>query len=81
MRSQRGSTVMMSLRGSHNKPLFAAMLASLVLTAALIEIPQLAGAFGFVSLGAVEYAVSLALALAILPAVELVKAIQRRIKK
>lgn len=79
MRSQRGSTVMMSLRGSHNMPLFGAMLASLVLTTVLIEVPVLAAAFGFTPIGIAEYAISIGLALSIIPIVEIVKAIQRKI--
>ena len=79
MRSQRGSTVMMSLRGSHNIPLFGAMLASLVLTTVLIEVPVLAAAFGFTPIGVAEYAISIGLALSIIPIVEIVKAIQRKI--
>ena len=77
MRSQRGSAVMMSIKGSHNIPLFLAMIASLVLTTAVIEIPFLASAFGFTPIGFAEYAVSLALAFSIIPIVEIIKKIQR----
>ena len=69
MRSQRGSVIKMSLRGSHNMPLFGAMVASLVLTTAVIEIPFLANAFGFTPIGFAEYATSLALAFSIIPIV------------
>ncbi len=81
MRSQRGSTVMLSLRGSHNLPLFGAMLASLVLTTLLIEIPALAAAFGFTPIGIAEYAISIGLALSVIPIVEAVKWVQRKLKK
>ena len=81
MRSQRGSTIAMSLRGSHNGVLFGAMLASLVLTTAVIEIPFLADAFGFASIGFEEYAVSIGLAFSIIPIVEIIKAIQRKFGK
>lgn len=77
MRSQRGSAVMMSIKGSHNIPLFLAMIASLALTTAVIEIPFLASAFGFTPIGFAEYAVSLALAFSIIPIVEIIKKIQR----
>ncbi len=81
MRSQRGSTVMLSLRGSHNIPLFGAMLASLVLTTLLIEVPALAAAFGFTPIGIAEYAISIGLALSVIPIVEAVKWVQRKLKK
>lgn len=81
MRSQRGSVIKMSLRGSHNLPLFGAMVASLVLTTAVIEIPFLANAFGFTPIGFAEYATSLALAFSIIPIVEIIKAIQRAAAK
>ncbi len=81
MRSQRGSTVMLSLRGSHNLPLFGAMLASLVLTTLLIEVPALAAAFGFTPIGIAEYAISIGLALSVIPIVEAVKWVQRKLKK
>ena len=78
MRSQRGSVIGMSLHGSHNMFLFGAMVASLVLTTAVIEIPFLANAFGFTPIGMAEYAASLALAFSVIPIVEIIKAIQRR---
>ena len=81
MRSQRGSVIKMSLRGSHNMPLFGAMVASLVLTTAVIEIPFLANAFGFTPIGFAEYATSLALAFSIIPIVEIIKAVQRAAAK
>ena len=81
MRSQRGSVIKMSLRGSHNLPLFAAMVASLVLTTAVIEIPFLANAFGFTPIGFAEYATSLALAFSIIPIVEIIKVVQRAAAK
>ena len=77
MRSQRGSVFVMSIKGSHNIPLFLAMIASLVLTTSVIEIPFLASAFGFTPIGLAEYAVSLALAFSIIPIVEIIKKIQR----
>ena len=81
MRSQRGSVVGMMLNGSHNKILYAAMIASLVLTTAIIEVPFLADIFGFAHLSFVEYAISIGLAFLVIPIVEIVKAIQRAASK
>ena len=78
MRSQRGSVIKMSLEGNHNKMLTLSMLASLILTTCVIEIPFLANAFGFTPIGIEEYAISLALAVSIIPLVELVKYFQRK---
>ena len=81
MRSQRGSIILMSIKGSHNLPLFGAMIASLALTTAVIEIPFLANAFGFTPIGFAEYAASIGLAISVIPIVEIVKAIQRAAAK
>ena len=62
-------------------PLFGAMVASLVLTTAVIEIPFLANAFGFTPIGFAEYATSLALAFSIIPIVEIIKVVQRAAAK
>lgn len=78
MRSQRGS--IFSLR-THNFFLFGAMLAALVLTTAVIEIPLLAGLFGFAELDIVHYGIALLLAVLVIPVVELVKLVQRRVEK
>ncbi|MDY6016205.1 MAG: cation-translocating P-type ATPase [Oscillospiraceae bacterium] len=78
MRSQRGSVLAMSFgQKSHNKALFAAMVASLVLTTAIIEIDPLANAFGFTPIGLTEYGISIGLAISIIPLVEIVKFFQR----
>ncbi len=77
MRSQRGSVVKMVFKGSHNLFLYLSMIASLALTTAIIEVPQIAGVFGFVNLDAKDYLISIALAFSIIPIVEIVKAIQR----
>ena len=78
MRSQRGSVLSMSFgQKSHNKALFAAMVASLVLTTAIIEIDPLANAFGFTPIGLTEYGISIGLAISIIPLVEIVKFFQR----
>ncbi len=77
LRSQRGSVLSTTLKGSHNKLLYFAMIASLVLTTAIIYIPPLASAFDFSHITALEYGISLALAFMVLPVVEIVKAFQR----
>ncbi len=75
MRSQRKSVF--SLK-THNKVLWGAMLGSLVLTTLVLEVPFLANAFGFTPVSWTEYFVALALAVTVLPIVELVKFFQRR---
>lgn len=77
MRSQRGSTVAMTFRGSHNMYLFGSCLLSLLMTTVVIYVPFLANAFDFQTIDLMEYAVALALAFAIIPLVEIVKAIER----
>jgi len=74
MRSQRKS--IFSLR-SQNRILWAAMLGSLVLTTLVIEVPFLAGAFGFTAIGWLEYGVAMGLAITVIPMVEAVKCLQR----
>lgn len=81
MRSQRGSTVAMTFRGSHNMYLFGSCLLSLLMTTVVIYVPFLANAFDFQTIDLMEYAVALALAFAIIPLVEIVKAIERAIDK
>ena len=82
MRSQRGSVIAMSIKyKSHNTALYLSMIASLILTTALIEVPFLANAFGFEELGIVDYAISMGLAISIIPIVEIIKAVQRTISK
>ncbi len=78
MRSQRKSVF--SLKGQ-NKILWAAMLGSLVLTTLVIEVPFIAGAFGFTPIGFNEYAIAIGLAVLVIPVVELVKLTQRAIVK
>lgn len=81
MRSQRGSTVAMTFRGSHNVYLFGSCLMSLLMTTVVIYVPFLANAFDFQPIDLMEYAVALALAFAIIPLVEIVKAIERAYDK
>ena len=78
LRSQRKS--IFSLR-AQNKILWAAMVGSLVLTTLVIEVPFIAGAFGFTPIGISEYGIALALAILVIPVVELVKLLQRALAK
>ena len=78
LRSQRKSVF--SLK-SHNKILWAAMLGSLALTTLVIEVPFIAKAFGFTTIGLTEYAIAMGLAFLVIPVVEFVKLIQRAVAK
>ena len=78
LRSQRKSVF--SLKGQ-NKVLWAAMLGSLLLTTIVIEVGPIARAFGFTHIGLTEYGISMGLAFLVIPVVEVVKAIQRAVKK
>lgn len=78
MRSRRQSIAKM---GSINWYLVGAMVLSLVLSTAVIYIPFLAEAFDFAHISLIEYGISLALAVCVIPIVEIVKAIQRALKK
>jgi Ca2+-transporting ATPase len=75
MRSQRASTFTL---GSRNKTLWIASVGSLIATTLVCEIPFLANAFGFASVGIGEYLISIALGFVVIPVVELVKLIQRK---
>ena len=76
LRSQRKSVF--SLK-QQNGILWAAMIGSLVLTTALLEIPVLAGAFGFVPVDLREYGQALVLGFLVIPIVETVKFFQRKV--
>ena len=65
----------------HNTLLLISMILSLALTTAVIYIPGINTAFGFVSISTAQYFVSLALAFAIIPLVELQKLITYRITR
>lgn len=78
MRSRRQSIAKM---GSINWYLVGAMVLSLVLSTAVIYIPFLADAFDFAHISLIEYGISLALSICVIPIVEIVKAIQRALKK
>lgn len=75
MRSQRGSIFAIN----HANPyLWGAMLGSLVLTTAILFWPPAAAAFGFAAITGKEYVMALGLAAAVIPLVELAKALLRR---
>jgi Ca2+-transporting ATPase len=74
MRSRRKSVFTLP---SHNKVLWAAMLGSLALVTLVLEIPAIANAFGFTPVTPAQYGIALALAVLVIPVVELVKLCQR----
>ncbi len=77
MRSREKS--LLAIKGM-NKTLNIAALASLILTTAVCEIPVLAGAFDFTSVGIREYATAIILGFCVIPVVEIVKLIRRHQK-
>ena len=78
LRSQRKSIFALK---TQNKILWAAMIGSLLLTTAILEIPFLANAFGFTTIGWGEYGIALVLSFTVVPIVELVKLVQRKLAK
>ncbi|MHC1694704.1 MAG: cation-translocating P-type ATPase [Eubacteriales bacterium] len=78
MRSQRGS--IFKIR-KQNFVLIGAMIFSLLLTTALLYIEPLSKAFGLTHISATEYGIAILLALCVIPIVEVVKAVQRKISK
>ena len=76
MRSQRGSIFRIK---KGNKILYGAAALSWVLTTAVVYVPYVNGWFGFKMLSAVEYLIAIGLAFLMIPVVELVKLIQRRV--
>ena len=78
MRSQRGSIFRLHTR---NKLMTFAAIGSLLATTLVCEVPFLAAAFGFTSVEVSEYLIALALAVCVIPIVELVKFFQRKAEK
>lgn len=78
MRSRRGSIFTLH---SHNKFLYGAMIISLILTTVVIEVPFIAAAFKFTPIDLEEYAIALGLAVLIIPIMEVIKAVQRKVEK
>jgi Ca2+-transporting ATPase len=78
MRSTRNSIFTLQ---SQNKVLWLAMLGSLALVTLVLEVPAVAGMFGFTPVSWMEYVIALGLSILVIPAVELVKAIERACTK
>ena len=78
MRSRR--TSVFTLKG-HNKFLWGAMGISFLLTLLVIYVPFLSRAFDFEAISLIEYVTAMALAVSVIPIVELIKLIQRKTKK
>ena len=78
MRSQRKSLFGMK---KQNKWLWGAALGSFAATALVCEVDFLAAAFGFAPVGILEFAVAIGLGACIIPVVEIVKFVQRRLAK
>ena len=78
MRSVRASIFTLP---SVNKMLLLAAGGSFIATTLVCEVPFLANAFGFASVGINEYLIAIGLGLIVIPVVEIVKLIQRKINK
>ena len=78
LRSQRKSIFTLK---THNAVLWAAMIGSLLLTTLVLEVPFIANAFGFTTIGWDEYAIAMVLAVIVIPVVEVVKFFQRKLAK
>ena len=78
MRSQRGSIFTL---GTNNRALVFAAIGSLIATTLVCEVPFLANAFDFTAVDFNEYLIAIALGACIIPLIELVKLIQRKIGK
>lgn len=76
MRSQRGSIFTLK---SNNFVLLGAAALSWVLTTAVVFIPGVTDAFGFAQLSITEYLIAMGLAILMIPCVELVKFVQRKV--
>ena len=78
MRSRRQSVFKLK---NYNMYLIGSMILSLVLTTTVIYVPFLSNAFGFEHISIMEYVVAMALALSVIPIVEIVKFFQRKTAK
>lgn len=78
LRSQRKSIFFLK---SQNVILWAAMVGSLLLTTLVLEVPFIANAFGFTTIGWDEYGIAIGLAILVIPVVEVVKFVQRKLAK
>ena len=78
MRSQRGSIFKLP---TQNKFLLGASLAALIATTLVCEVPAISGAFGFATVSLTEYVIALVLGALVIPVVEIVKLVQRKLIK
>jgi len=78
MRSQRKSIFTL---GHNNPTLWLAGIGALLATVLVCEIPFVANAFGFTPVGITEFAIAAGLGLLVIPIVEFVKLIQRKVAK
>ena len=78
MRSQRGSIFRLP---GQNKILIGAGVLTLIATTVVCEVPVLAGAFGFTAINLTEYLIAIGLGLLVIPIVETVKFVQRKLTK
>ncbi len=78
MRSQRASLFTLK---KQNVTLWLAAVGSLVATLAVCAVPFLANAFGFVVIGWAELGIAAAIGVCVIPVVEIVKLIQRKIAR
>ncbi len=78
MRSLQGSIFTMK---TQNIWLWGAGILSFLLTTVVIEVPFLANAFSLAQLDLMEYGIAMALAISVIPIVEIVKFVQRLVSK
>jgi Ca2+-transporting ATPase len=78
MRSQRQSIFTL---GTKNNFLLLAGVGSFIATTIVCEVPFLADAFKFASVGLTEYIIAIILGVCIIPVVEVVKLVQRNLVK
>ncbi|MCH1984061.1 calcium-translocating P-type ATPase, PMCA-type [Ruminococcus sp. OA3] len=78
MRSRRESVLRLKRQ---NIFIWGAMILSFLCTTAVIYIPFLSDAFGFEHISLMEYGIAMLLAFSIIPIIEIIKLIQRMIKK
>ncbi len=78
MRSQRGSIFRLP---KQNKILLGAAVVTLIATTAVCEIPLFASAFGFTAVSLTEYLIAIGLGVLVIPIVEIVKLVQRKLAK
>ena len=78
MRSQRGSIFKLP---TQNMFLIGASVAALVATTIVCEVPAIATAFGFITVSLAEYVIALGLGVLVIPIVEAVKFVQRKLSK